>query len=275
MITAVDWFGVVSEERIAEQVAAIERRAAGKGVLLARNYDGRDPSGWWMSEKLDGVRAQWDGTHLVSREGNIFNAPAWFTAGLPNMKLDGELWMGRKAFQRTTPIVLGHYPKAWQMLRYMVFDAPQSIGFERRVANIREAIADAPFATFHRHELCRGRDHLDAELRRVEAEGGEGLMIRQPYSIWIGKRSDTLLKVQSFSDAEATVVNYVKGTGRNAGMVGALMVCAFGRVFGIGGLPTRVKANPPALGSTITFRYQGTTDAGVPRCARYAGVRAD
>ena len=51
-------------------------------------------------EKLDGVRAWWDGRQFLSRQGNVYHAPQWFTAGLPNVCLDGELWLGRKAFQR-------------------------------------------------------------------------------------------------------------------------------------------------------------------------------
>src|SRR5437660_2866176 len=39
-------------------------------LLLAESWDGSsDPSGWWLSEKLDGVRAYWDGKRFVSRLG--------------------------------------------------------------------------------------------------------------------------------------------------------------------------------------------------------------
>jgi len=31
-----------------------------------------------MSEKLDGVRAFWNGNDFYSRAGNKFNAPDWF-----------------------------------------------------------------------------------------------------------------------------------------------------------------------------------------------------
>ena len=37
-----------------------------------------------MSEKLDGVRAYWDGTQFISRLGNVFHAPEWFVAELPD-----------------------------------------------------------------------------------------------------------------------------------------------------------------------------------------------
>lgn len=75
-------------------------------LLLAETWDGEtDPTGWVMSEKLDGVRAYWDGTQFLSRQGNRFHAPDWFTAGFPDVPLDGELWLARKTFQRTVSIV--------------------------------------------------------------------------------------------------------------------------------------------------------------------------
>ncbi len=76
-----------------------EEGGAGPPLLLAQTWDNAaDLAGWWMSEKLDGVRAHWDGRALISRLGNPFHAPDWFLAGLPPTPLDGELWIGRKAF---------------------------------------------------------------------------------------------------------------------------------------------------------------------------------
>ena len=55
--------------------------------MLAKTYDGQDPTGLDISEKFDGVRAFWDGSKLTSRNGHEFNAPAWFTADLPDIPL--------------------------------------------------------------------------------------------------------------------------------------------------------------------------------------------
>ena len=75
-------------------------------LLLAQSWDNAaDLTGWWMSEKLDGVRAYWDGKQFLSRQGNVYHAPDWFRAALPGEPLDGELWMDRKAFQRTVSVV--------------------------------------------------------------------------------------------------------------------------------------------------------------------------
>lgn len=75
-------------------------------ILLAHKWETHvDLTGWWMSEKLDGVRADWDGKQFISRLGNVFVAPDWFKEGLPETPLDGELWVARKEFQRTVSIV--------------------------------------------------------------------------------------------------------------------------------------------------------------------------
>ena len=65
-------------------------------LLLAETEQGQsDVSLFLVSEKLDGVRAYWDGKVLRTRNGNTINAPGWFTDGFPDRALDGELWIGR------------------------------------------------------------------------------------------------------------------------------------------------------------------------------------
>src|SRR5947208_2276139 len=58
---------------------AARENSSAPPLLLAESWDNvTDPTGWWQSEKLDGVRAYFDGTQLWSRLGNRFHAPAWF-----------------------------------------------------------------------------------------------------------------------------------------------------------------------------------------------------
>src|SRR5688572_20583293 len=125
-------------------------------LLLAESWDNAaDLAGWWMSEKLDGVRAYWDGRQFLSRQGNLYHAPDWFVEHLPSTPLDGELWIDRKKFQRTVSIVRRQDKnELWREVKYLVFDAPaQSGGFEDRLAFVEETIrsAKSPFATPHAH----------------------------------------------------------------------------------------------------------------------------
>src|SRR5262245_58339892 len=72
-----------------------KEQTEGPPLLLAERWDfDLNLAGWWMSEKLDGFRAYWDGQKFISRLGNLIHAPDWFMAGLPDVPLDGELWLG-------------------------------------------------------------------------------------------------------------------------------------------------------------------------------------
>ena len=165
-------------------------------------------------------------------------------------------------------------------MRYVVFDAPNARGtFEDRLAHARKVLdrAGAAYARCHDHAQCLGIDHLRDELRRVEALGGEGLMLRQPGSAYVVGRSTSLLKVKTFHDAEARVVAHTRGTGKHKGRLGALVVeLPDGTRFNIGtGMSDAERDAPPAIGAVITFRYQELSDDGVPRFPSYVGERID
>jgi DNA ligase 1 len=266
----------------ARKVRSGDEDADGPPVLLAMPWDKvLDPKGWWLSEKLDGVRAWWDGKQFLSRVGNRFLAPDWFVAGLPDFPLDGEIWMARKQFQRTVGIVKREdRSDHWRELRFVVFDAPtQTSLFEERLTFVADLLKrqQPPYATALPHDRCLGLEHLRSELARVEGLGGEGLMLRQPQSKYEAGRSTTLLKIKSFIDAEARVVGHQAGAGRHKGRLGALLVeLADGTPFGVGtGFSDAERDHPPPIGSIICFRYQELTEAGVPRFPSYVGLRDD
>lgn len=249
-------------------------------LLLAESWDRiTDPTGWWLSEKLDGVRAYWDGRQLLSRLGNLFHAPDWFLAGLPEVPLDGELWLGRKQFQRAVSIARRQdRSDHWKELTYVVFDAPTlEKGFEDRLSFVDDCLRQRrpEHARAHEHLVCRGLDHLRRELARLEGLGAEGLMLRQAGSRYEGGRSATLLKVKSFRDAEARVLGHQEGAGRHRGRLGALLVeLEDGTRFAVGtGFSDAERQDPPPVGSVIAFRYQELSEGGVPRFPSYVGVR--
>ncbi len=56
-------------------------------LLLANSWENDvDLTGWWMSEKLDGVRAWWDGKQFLSRQGNVFHAPIGSSPACPRCR---------------------------------------------------------------------------------------------------------------------------------------------------------------------------------------------
>ncbi|CAG8476515.1 5523_t:CDS:2, partial [Cetraspora pellucida] len=235
-------------------------------LLLAHPWkeDEVDPTGWWISEKLDGVRAFWCGKRgvFLSRQGKVYAAPAWFTKGLPkDIDLDGELFGGRGKFQSTVSIVKAGIEE-WKKITYQVFDVP--------------SYSNAPFEDLQ-HRYCKAAKDIFDELKRVETTGGEGLMIRKPKSEYVRGRSDTLLKIKSFYDGEALVEGYEPGKGKYTGMTGALKcVMACGKKFKVGsGLSDNERRKPPKIGSIIVYRCQELSDSGSPRFPTFVGVAAD
>jgi DNA ligase-1 len=119
--------------------------------------------GWFLSEKIDGQRAFWDGgisrglpkvqvpwannkkderllkvqisTGLWSRSGNVIHAPKWWLDKLPPFMLDGELWHGVRGhgqLQVLRKIVAKHVPgPGWKRVRYHVFDIPSKAAIFR------------------------------------------------------------------------------------------------------------------------------------------------
>ena len=97
-------------------------------VMLAQTYkpERDDPSGWLMSEKMDGVRCYWNGSTMYTRNGKILYAPESWKSQLPKIALDGELWSGRDDFQNIVSIVRKQKPEedSWSSIKFMIFDAP-------------------------------------------------------------------------------------------------------------------------------------------------------
>ena len=144
-------------------------------MTLATDYHpGVDPTGWPVSEKLNGCRAYWDGSQFWTRGGNVVTAPDWFTDGLPGKPFDGEIWAGRGRFEEARCAV--QYGRWTHRCRFVAFDAPAARGtWQRRMASAARLWRDV--VAF---EVCQGHDWLMERLRDVQRDGGEGLVIRHP-----------------------------------------------------------------------------------------------
>jgi len=228
-----------------------------------------------VSEKYDGVRALWDGRVLRHRSGRGVSAPPSFIASLPAVSLDGELWLGRGRFDALSARVRRAEPdeRDWSDVRYMVFDTPVSgVPFAARLARLAALMPNLP-ARVEVAPQWRVADRLELEqaLARTIAVGGEGLMLHVADAAHAPGRSDALLKLKPHLDAEAVVVGHRAGSGKYRGLVGALQVeTAQGRRFFIGsGLGDAMRRDPPAIGTTITYRYRELTSTGLPRFATY------
>lgn len=249
-------------------------------MLAGRWREGLDPAAYWVSEKLDGVRACWDGQRLRFRSGRPIPAPGWFIAALPDVPLDGELWLGRGRFEAVSGLVRREAvdETGWRSVRYMVFDTPGAAGsFDERLTRLRGIVERAGLPWLQAVPQFRVVDAaaLAATLDAVLAAGGEGLMLHRADARWENGRSEALLKLTPFLDAEARVVGHLPGRGKYAGMVGALEVeTPDGRRFRIGtGLSDADRRAPPPLGSEVTYRYRELTGGGLPRFPVFVRIR--
>lgn len=270
-------------------------------LLLAKTYDParHQVGGWDASEKLDGVRSYWSASsgQLLTRNGKPIHAPDWWLAALPAYDLDGELTMGRGRFQDTVSAVRCSEPDdRWDDVQFLVFDAPNHPGpFRDRLAflwrghrasypNIpsRHEYFDDPAYVWDvvPHYVVNAVDtdlHLRTLLEEIEFAGGEGIMLRDPESLYVRARSSTLLKLKSMLDCDAVVIGYQPGKGQHADRVGAL-VCQLGDgvLFQVGtGMTVSDREDPPPVGSIVIIQHQAFTRAGLPRFPVFKGVRAD
>ena len=269
------WVAVSAQAQTPEMILA---------KTLPENVDVRD---YWVSEKYDGVRGYWDGKQrqMYSRNGTVIALPNDFAAQLPDISLDGELWIGRGQFERVVSVVRDAQPddSAWKQVKYMVFELPDSQNqygdFTQRMGRIERITQNinAPNIQAVKQWRVRDRAELLRQLDTITQAGGEGLMLHLASAPYQTGRSDALYKLKLRQDAEATVIDYVAGTGKYVGKVGSLRVRTDdGREFNVGsGLTDATRTNPPVIGTVITYQFNGLTKKGQPRFPRFLRVRVD
>jgi DNA ligase 1 len=264
------------------QPVALEAKAAAQPELMHAKLwpAGLDPAPYLVSEKLDGVRAYWDGQNLRFRSGLPIAAPDWFIAGLPKTPLDGELWLGRGRFDELSGSVRKKLPveAEWRQLRYMIFDLPGASGsFAERAQGINTLITEAQQPWLQAVSQTHQPDAagLQALLNQTVKEGGEGLVLHRANALWSPGRSDALLKLKPMPDDEARVLAHLPGKGKHAGRMGALLLrMPDGQQFALGtGFSDAQRADPPPVGALVTYRYSDRTPKGLPRFASFLRVQ--
>jgi DNA ligase-1 len=259
-----------------------------------------------MSEKLDGVRAFWDGKNLISRGGNIFDAPAFFTDGFPKHKLDGELWIKRGEFDLVSSIVRvgmldprvkpeddgelkpeddssvipgassvipdSDRESRWSKITYNIFEVPEADGnLTQRLSLVKET----KYLKLIKQIKVKSKKHLKNFQKEIEDKGGEGVVVRDGTLPYYTGRNNNALKVKSFLDDECTVTQHLDGSGKYKNKLGSIK-CKLksGKIIKIGtGFSDKQRQNPPALGSVVTFKYYGLTSKGNPRFPVYLRER--
>ncbi len=255
--------------------------SAPPALLLAKTYDKEvDVRNYLISEKYDGVRALWDGKQLISRQGNVYHAPDWFLADFPVQRLDGELWISRGHFEAVVSAVRKDKPidAEWEKVRYMVFELPNGKGsFSDRLIQLEAVLATnrSRYIQLIKQFRLNTHEELIHKVKAMTNQGAEGLMMHREDALYHTGRSDDLLKVKLYQDAEATVIKHVSGKGKFVGMLGSLLLeRADGKRFKVGsGLSDKERQNPPPIGSIVTYKHYGLTKNGIPRFASFLRTR--
>ena len=259
-------------------------------LLRLSEYKDQNVSGWLASEKLDGVRAYWDGENLLSRQGKKLNAPLSFTKNFPKFALDGELYARKLKFEEIQATVMDKLPdeKAWSRLKFHIFDVPEANGgLLDRIEVLAKFLKNEPNQNLIIIKQIKMRDNAQF-LKFTEdiiVKGGEGAVVREPNAPYERKRSKNALKFKKFKDAECEVVSINKGNGKYANLTGSLTCRALGgkygeakagTIFKIGsGLSDEQRTNPPNIGSIITYKFQNLTSYSKPRFPIFLRVRED
>eukprot|EP00026_Physarum_polycephalum_P002684 Phypoly_transcript_02692.p1 GENE.Phypoly_transcript_02692~~Phypoly_transcript_02692.p1 ORF type:complete len:862 (+),score=102.64 Phypoly_transcript_02692:87-2672(+) len=190
----------------------------GLGELMLASFfkPGTDPTGWFLFEKYDGIRGLWDPgpKRFFSRQGKILKVRNDFEESMPDLLLDGEIWFGRGQFNETCKISSRSLISKvnWNAFKYMVFDCPVREGtYEERYSFLQTRIpTNHQFVFLAPKITCTGRDHLQEFTKNILAEGGEGVILRNPKSAYEHGRSKNILKFKTFRDLEARVISSSK-----------------------------------------------------------------
>lgn len=231
---------------------------------------------YFVSEKLDGVRAYWDGSKLFFRSGRPIYCPQWFTEGFPDFPIDGELWMGRGKFEELSAAVRRRIAVdyEWKQIKYCLFELPNGIGnFEQRLQTLRSLPERLKISwlTVMNQTKFETKEKIYNYFSSLMASGAEGIVLHLADAEYIDKRTDKILKFKPYFDAEALVLKHLSGSGKFAGLMGALLVQdRDGKQFRLGsGFDQELRKNPPPVGSWLTFRFRDVTEKGIPRFATY------
>ena len=165
-------------------------------MTLARDWDYRDCTGFYWSEKFDGCRAYWDGADLWTRDGNVINAPAEFLAALPQgVHLDGEVWCGRGGYIEAMTAV--RHGKFTPNCRFVAFDAPLQSGNWMARMKYADGFCNEAVMTPARGIIGRRDEPSDRAAAIIEA-GGEGVMLRSPsVKTYEAKRTIHLMRIKA------------------------------------------------------------------------------
>ncbi|QKF58802.1 DNA ligase [Aliarcobacter lanthieri] len=241
-------------------------------------YDERkhNINSYYMSEKLDGIRAYWSGEELQTKNGNKIFAPKWFIKDFPPFELDGELFTKQNDFENIQSIVLSQKePIEWENISYNIFEVPNQNGdFQTRLNFLKNWLDKNPnkFIKIIPQIKVNNIEELNDFLNKVLTNDGEGVILKNYTLDYFTGKSDNVLKVKKFFDDEAEVISH--NLNKNGSFKSLKVRLKNGVEFNLGnGFKNSDRLNPPKVGSIITFKYFDLTKNGKPKFASFLRIR--
>lgn len=238
------------------------------------------PQSFVYSEKLDGVRAFWDGKNLYSKGGKLLTPPSFFTQNFPPFAIEGELWSKRGDFENIVSILKSTKKKEkWRELKFYIFEVPnQQGGILKRLEVLEAYLASqpAPFISIIPQLPLNTLQALQDALSAITQVGGEGVVVREKDAPYYTGRNKKAMKLKLYEDRECKITSYVQGKGKFENLVGSI-ICLDGDVeFKIGsGMSEDFRKNPPKVGTIITYKYFGLNKNKLPKFPVFLRIRSD
>ena len=239
--------------------------------------------------KLDGMRMTTVRGETISRRGkhiptvpHIADALQYLYKTYPNIRFDGEIYNHEYREDFNTLMSLARKGKpdegdlnlAAQKLEYHIYDMydydmPTLTAVERKDWL---AVVLTDFNASCIEFVDCTVVNTEQELADIKAQhlldGYEGTIIRIPNSIYVTKRTKTLMKIKEFITEEFIIQDVVEGKGNKSGKAGAVQVLVENKLVdcGIRGsweyCTQLLKDRDSYLGEKATIRHFGVTEDG-------------
>ncbi|RDU69577.1 DNA ligase [Helicobacter cholecystus] len=256
----------------------------GRELWLLQQFDPQsiqnNPHLYVYSEKLDGVRAYWDGKHLYTKGDRKLIAPNFFTQNFPPFAIEGELWSKRGDFENIVSIIKSKSnPQKWHELKFYIFEVPNQKGGILERLDFLQAYLNthpAPFIQIIPQFQVTTLQALKEVLQTIHKEGAEGLVVRNKFAPYYTGRNKDAMKFKPYQDRECKITAYIQGRGKYKNQVGAFECIDEKTKFKIGsGMSDEFRKNPPKIGTIITYKYFGLHKNNKPKFPVFLRIRSD
>ena len=99
----------------------------------------------------------------------------------------------------------------WKNATFCVFDVPDQSSkvYEERMEFLKKFSQDSQWPSFLRvveNIKCESQDHLNKYMKEITDKKGEGVMLREPNSMYESGRSNAMKRYKEYLDTEVKII---------------------------------------------------------------------